>query len=137
VALTASAFEHERAEILSYGVDDFVAKPFREETIFGKLAEHLGTRFVYEEVDEDEEAEEAVEEGEGALTAGRLAALPDGRVRELYSVLANGDITAAASTATLIRDEDDEQLGSALLVEIRAFRIDELLSLLEGLEHTA
>src|SRR5205085_6062081 len=33
VALTASAFEHERAAILASGCDEFVAKPFLESTI--------------------------------------------------------------------------------------------------------
>jgi DNA-binding response OmpR family regulator len=49
LALTASAFEHEREEILACGADDFVTKPFREQTIFAKLAEHLGVEYEYEE----------------------------------------------------------------------------------------
>jgi PAS domain S-box-containing protein len=49
VALTASAFEEDRALILSQGCDDFVSKPFREADIFNRLETHLGTRFIYEE----------------------------------------------------------------------------------------
>ena len=41
VALSASALQHERGEILASGCDDFVAKPFREGAIFAKIAEHL------------------------------------------------------------------------------------------------
>jgi CheY-like chemotaxis protein/anti-sigma regulatory factor (Ser/Thr protein kinase) len=48
LALSASALEHERSEILAAGCDDFVPKPYREATIFAKLAEHLGVRYVYE-----------------------------------------------------------------------------------------
>jgi signal transduction histidine kinase/ligand-binding sensor domain-containing protein/CheY-like chemotaxis protein len=49
VALSASALEHERGEILAAGCDEFVAKPFREETIFGVLRDRLGVRFALED----------------------------------------------------------------------------------------
>jgi signal transduction histidine kinase/CheY-like chemotaxis protein/ligand-binding sensor domain-containing protein len=48
IALSASALEQERGEILAAGCDDFVAKPFRESTIFAKLREFLGVEYVYE-----------------------------------------------------------------------------------------
>jgi signal transduction histidine kinase/CheY-like chemotaxis protein/streptogramin lyase len=48
IALTASSFEEERAEILSAGCDDFLRKPFHEEEIFEMLQKHLGVRFLYE-----------------------------------------------------------------------------------------
>jgi len=48
IALTASAFEHERETILLNGADEFVVKPFAEETIFDVIARHVGVRFVYE-----------------------------------------------------------------------------------------
>ena len=53
IALTASAFDEERAMILSAGCDDFVRKPFREEWIFEKIAQHLGVRYVYAEHPQD------------------------------------------------------------------------------------
>ena len=49
IALTASAFEEDRAMILSIGCDDFVSKPFRQNVIVDKLAQHLGVRYVYAE----------------------------------------------------------------------------------------
>jgi len=48
IALTASAFEHERETILLHGADEFVVKPFAEETIFDVIARHVGVRFLYE-----------------------------------------------------------------------------------------
>ncbi|HVR38917.1 MAG TPA: response regulator, partial [Thermoanaerobaculia bacterium] len=48
MALTASVFEHERAEIFASGSDDFILKPFRVEMILDKLAEHLSIRYRYE-----------------------------------------------------------------------------------------
>ena len=49
IALTASTFEEERVIVLSTGCDDFVRKPFRQETILDKIAEYLGVEYIYEE----------------------------------------------------------------------------------------
>jgi len=49
VALTASAFDEERTAILEAGCDDFVAKPFRTDTILEKMEQHLGLRYRYDE----------------------------------------------------------------------------------------
>ena len=50
IALTASVFEHEHLTVLEDGCDDFVRKPFHESVIFEKWTQHLGVRFLYEEV---------------------------------------------------------------------------------------
>ena len=48
IALTAAAFEEDRAKVLSAGCDDFVSKPFRREVILDKMAEYLDVRYVYQ-----------------------------------------------------------------------------------------
>ncbi|MDJ0590232.1 MAG: response regulator [Pleurocapsa sp. MO_226.B13] len=48
VALTASTLEEERSLFLAAGCDDFVGKPFSENTIFSKIAQHLGVRYTYQ-----------------------------------------------------------------------------------------
>jgi CheY-like chemotaxis protein len=45
VALTASAFEHERSDIRASGADEVVIKPFEVEAIFEVLARTLGVRY--------------------------------------------------------------------------------------------
>uniref|UniRef100_UPI000D1EBF6D ATP-binding protein n=1 Tax=Cyanothece sp. BG0011 TaxID=2082950 RepID=UPI000D1EBF6D len=47
IALTASVFAENREAVLNIGCDDFVSKPVAESTIFEKLAEHLGVRYIY------------------------------------------------------------------------------------------
>jgi signal transduction histidine kinase/CheY-like chemotaxis protein/ligand-binding sensor domain-containing protein len=49
LALSASALDHERGQILAAGCDEFVAKPFREATIFAKIAQFVGVEYVYEQ----------------------------------------------------------------------------------------
>jgi PAS domain S-box-containing protein len=47
IALTASAFEEEREDILKAGCNDFISKPFRAEILYEKIALHLKVRYVY------------------------------------------------------------------------------------------
>jgi CheY-like chemotaxis protein len=42
IAISASAFEHNRAQCLAAGADDFLAKPFRREKLLHLLSTHLG-----------------------------------------------------------------------------------------------
>jgi PAS domain S-box-containing protein len=48
VALTASAFDHERQAILAAGCDDLVCKPAPANLLFEKMAEHLGVSYLYQ-----------------------------------------------------------------------------------------
>jgi signal transduction histidine kinase/ligand-binding sensor domain-containing protein/DNA-binding response OmpR family regulator len=132
IALTASAFEHEREQMLEAGADDFVPKPYRIETIFDALARHLGLTYVYS--DDDAGSAGLPSSGDAApLSVSRLAGLSEEDRKELHDALVLGHVRKAQATAERIR-ERDEVLGQALLVELRAFRLDDVLSLLEKSE---
>ena len=49
IALTGNAFISEQQRAIAAGCDDLVCKPFRTETIFEKIAEHLGVQYLYSE----------------------------------------------------------------------------------------
>ncbi|MEC4893012.1 MAG: response regulator [Oscillatoria sp. PMC 1051.18] len=49
IALTASAFEENRATVLAAGCDDFISKPLSKEVLWEKLEERLGLRFLFAE----------------------------------------------------------------------------------------
>lgn len=51
IALTASAFEEDRARVLASGCNDFVRKPFRENLLLSKIQEYLGMQFIYTKLD--------------------------------------------------------------------------------------
>ncbi len=49
IALTASAFEENKAKAFKFGCNDFVRKPFRESDIFRMMTKHLGVSYVFQE----------------------------------------------------------------------------------------
>lgn len=57
IALTASAFEEDRKEILEIGCDDFVRKPFQKDELLSKMEQYLGVRYIYEDAEASPEAE--------------------------------------------------------------------------------
>jgi signal transduction histidine kinase/CheY-like chemotaxis protein len=52
VAVTASAFDHERALVMEAGCDDFMRKPIQASQIYKALSKHLGIEFMYAEPEE-------------------------------------------------------------------------------------
>ena len=71
IALTASVFEEDKVKVLAAGCDDFVRKPFREEEIFDKMAQYLGVRYIYQDIQKPEEKPVTP-----ALTSAEIASLP-------------------------------------------------------------
>jgi CheY-like chemotaxis protein len=49
IAVTASAMDDNRQELMEIGADDFIGKPFREEELFQKIHRHLGVKYRYAE----------------------------------------------------------------------------------------
>ncbi|PSB27188.1 PAS domain S-box protein [Stenomitos frigidus] len=73
IAVTSSAFDEERSAILAMGCDDFISKPFREEVVFAKLAQHLGVQYLYETKDTvGMEAQGAYSSLPGAFDSGAV-----------------------------------------------------------------
>jgi CheY-like chemotaxis protein len=136
VALTASAFEEDRVTALEHGCDDFVRKPFRETEIFGKLAEHLGVRFVCEGEDGQQQISRH-DQFQIALTrlelAEGLAALPAGWVRELEQAVILGNLRLIQSLIDRIQELESPAPGTTAALTgplanlARNFEHDEML----------
>jgi signal transduction histidine kinase/ligand-binding sensor domain-containing protein/CheY-like chemotaxis protein len=125
ISTTASAFEQEREAILAKGCDDVITKPFQEATIFEVLRRHAGIQVEYE-------AEEAPERATASetLTPDRLAALPPEHFAALSRALRTGDVGEATRVAEQLR-EIDEALSGDLVAALRAYRLDEILDVVE------
>jgi signal transduction histidine kinase/FixJ family two-component response regulator len=131
IALTASAFEQDRASILAEGCDDFVRKPFLEQDIFDMLARHLGVRFVYEEMeigdkDRDREGVWDVEALAGELSAVELDSAWVDALRRA-AVQLDGDVVLGFLDALR---QQNAPLAGALASLVRDFRFDVILDLI-------
>ena len=125
IALTASAFEHEQEIVRAAGCDDVVRKPVREATIFAKIAEHLGIRFVYEDPQPSAIPERAAE-----LQPADLAALPDEWLAELRQAADEVDTAMAGAAIERIR-ERDAALADGLADLVANYRFDKLQLLIQ------
>ena len=79
IAITASAFDEQRPEVLASGCDEMVIKPFQAHEIFEVMGRHLDIEYIYEP--KSEAAPDRMREVE--LTAAMLADLPDELLQEL------------------------------------------------------
>ena len=128
LALTASAFEHDRQSIMTSGFDGFATKPYREETIFDAIAKHLGVRYRFDRPRAESQAAEAPA---STLTRERLSALPRELIARLEEALLIGDVEASNEAAERIQAHDGA-LGADVRRAVREYRFDELLGLLGG-----
>ena len=123
VAISASAFAHERDEVLAAGFDDFVRKPYRRNEIFDCIARQLSVRYLYGEAAPDKEPA-------SALCPPALAALPEDLRRELMNALISLDTERIAALVDLVSERDDT-LGKALERHAGRFAYTEILNALE------
>ena len=87
IALTASVLEEEKAIVLSAGCDDFLRKPFKEQTIFDTLIKHLGVQFIYSQAS----AMDMSQQTQPSLTSADLEIMsPEWRSR-LYQAALEAD----------------------------------------------
>jgi signal transduction histidine kinase/ligand-binding sensor domain-containing protein/DNA-binding response OmpR family regulator len=127
VAVTASALEEERAVILSEGCDAYIRKPFREDELLDTLAEHLGVRYMYAQV-EGASAASAEGAAERAQVIGRLAAMPGALLTQLERAAVVGDLQRINLLLADVRAADSG-LGDHLIGLSNQFRHDDILAL--------
>jgi signal transduction histidine kinase/DNA-binding response OmpR family regulator len=125
IALTASAFEEERVEILSAGCDDFMRKPFQEAELLTKIGQYLNVDYLYEETgDTGSEGEKLRSE----LTQASLAVMPESWRSQLYDAAAQVDNEEIFQLLKEI-PEDYQALAEGLADLAEQFRCDRIIDL--------
>lgn len=119
VAVSASAFEHERASVLAAGCDGFVAKPFKEEDVFESIGEQLGVRYVRDA------PQPAGDSGSIEVTRERVRGLPAEWRLRFREALESWDKTLAERLLAEI-EAQDAPLARELLSRVKSYRLAEL-----------
>ena len=125
IALTASSFEEERANILAAGCDDFLRKPFQEADLFALMQKHLGVHFVYQE-DPATAPPSSV-----PVDVAALAALPATLRNTLKQALVRLDTVAIAHA---LAEVPDASLAHALEMLANEFQYNRMLHLIQDVD---
>jgi CheY-like chemotaxis protein len=87
IAVTASAMDENRQELMKIGADDFISKPFRDVELFQKIHAHVGVEYVYAEEPAATDPDEAAE-----LTAESLAGWPQDVIDPMRKAVISADL---------------------------------------------
>ena len=129
IALTASAFEEQREKAIQAGCDDFVPKPFSEQTIFDKLIQHLGVKFIYESGFENLSIE--FPEAREMLSFCDLKSLSSELVTELNQAAIAVDGTQIEQLIAEI-PQDQQYIARAIAEMLNKYDFDSIINLTEN-----
>ncbi len=130
VALTASAFEEERVNVLAAGCDDFVRKPFREFEVFDRMNRYLGVEYLY---DHQEPVKVVVDQSriEDILSPKSLAAIPEKWLNELYDAATRARSDKIMTILVEIEVAHSE-VAQAFAQLVDDFQFDKIMVLIES-----
>jgi len=87
IAVTASAFEENRQDVLAGGADDFIGKPFQEAELFQKIHACLGVEYLYDEEPAAVAAQDATQ-----LSPASLASFPRELIDPMREAVLRADL---------------------------------------------
>ena len=117
IAVTASAMDENRQELIEIGANDFIGKPFREVELFQKIRTHVGVEYIYAEHPLASILQESTE-----LTPKSLAGWPQTLIAPMRESVMTADL--------------DQLLARIQAVEARDPRVaQELRRLAEGYQY--
>ena len=93
IAVTASAMDENRVELLGIGADDFISKPFREAELFQKIHAQVGMAYIYAE-----NPTTATQEKRPDVTSASLDALPRDLIHLMREAVIAADLDQLLAT---------------------------------------
>lgn len=128
IAISASAFEHNREQCIDAGADDFLPKPFRLEKLLQLLCRHLGLELRYAKA-------ESPQVDVPAATA--QVVLPTRRWEALAEAAKRGDVQALRQEAEYLAQSDPQYrvFAEELVTLAKSFRLKRIRQLLNTTRH--
>lgn len=125
IAITASAFDEMRHNVMTAGAEAFVVKPFRIDEVLEKIRQFLDVEYVYEAAEDPYPAQE--QSGHKEVSLGGL---PPGLLRQMHHATLSGDMDRLD---TLIKEVEGLDAGAAFTLRKFAddFRYEALAALLQ------
>src|ERR1700678_4326079 len=87
IAVTASAMDENRQQLMEIGADDFISKPFREAELFHKIHTQVGVEYVYAEDSTAASHDELAE-----VTRESVATLPLELIHQMREAVVGADL---------------------------------------------
>jgi CheY-like chemotaxis protein len=137
IALTASAFEENREQMLTAGCNDFMRKPFKEQDLFDKMAEYLEIEYLYEEqVDTPPRAQDGKQEKKGTKV---FAALPQDILSSLEEAAVSGNLEMIEEVAEEIRrlkidNVQHNEIANQIVGMAQNFKYKELWTMIQEIK---
>ena len=123
IAVTASAMDDNRQELMEIGADDFIGKPFRESELFQKIQTHAGVEYQYAEDPMEAPMETA------NLTHESLALWPRDLIHSMREAVITADLDLLLAKIQEVETRDP-QVSQALRRLADNFEYQKLLDLL-------
>ncbi len=123
IAVTASAMDDNRQELMEIGADDFIGKPFRETELFQKIHAHVGVEYVYAEHPTAAAQEEAAE-----LKPNSLAGWPQDLIDPMREAVITADLDQLLARIQEVESRDP-RIAQALRRLAEQFEYQKLLDL--------
>jgi len=124
IAVTASALDDNRQELMEAGADDFIGKPFREAELFQKIHVHVGVEYLYAE-----EPTAAAPEEAAALTPESLAGWPPDLIDPMREAVITADLDQLLARIQEV-EARDPRIAHGLRRLAESFQYQKLIDLL-------
>jgi PAS domain S-box-containing protein len=123
IAVTASAMDENRQQLMDIGADDFISKPFREVELFQKIHTHIGVEYVYAEHSPAAILEESTE-----LTPQSLAGWPQDLIDPMRDAVITADLDQLLAKIQEV-EARDPHIAKALRGLAEGYQYQKLLDL--------